>query len=1001
MNYADMLSLAGGDNSVRAVRRAAFRDDGSLEIVYACNASAHTPASRWLWENRLVISDMEVAGTKIEGVWRTVSIEGREVRDRGGNVVGGEIVQRFSKGYYTAWNWDAVRVQQGDIKHGNEQTVPGVAIGNSELYQRQAVLTLPHVDPARAEAIAAGLTDTAYTNRVAGGIEFGGVWFHMGAAYEVGEDNSASVSLRIGRPQYTTRGYVGEGTPEGQERFYVSGVPMTQAQAVMDAWRTLDGQPDGDLRPGANATMDGGVHFDRNTANIILSVDRETARENEIVETSIDCSGTRTVTTDINQAAPGAPPETPEVRKRVTVRNEKTSLENYNVTTTEETSSPQDVKYQYKPDIDSQQKEERHIAALPTELVNFLNGTFQRQSHGIDFQETNPENLRGVRRRITVDINPDCTLTLAGQSNEPDAAGDELDPPIGESWTVLHDMGMYWNQTKAQIEAVLATLAAQEVGVTKRVEIRRNDLGRFDMTVSVRTHRAFEAEFGTTGDGIQLESKAGINAIEAGLPEVSSGKRDRVSLRITPDEKGQIAWQADKQTVVESDGSATGSGVGVVVSATAYANKDAPVAPTATAPRKRVSPQLQANDDGTFSGSEQVVEVQEVKEDKDIEVGMDGSGIQTRARILQNADDLDSIDFTAGPRKRHSMSVRGNDDGTFSGGATEIEVEKVELKKLDAGPTGEDIGIRQEAGAFLNVDEPPGFGEGADEIPNSSPGVTVQPSLQANDDGTFSGGYRLTDLPEVPLPQQVAGAKLRKQTIDGETNDREVDDAEWDDPKDGETISFRGTANQDGTVTWQRVIERAAGANVEVDGGHKENDFVLTVKTTHHVNEDLAELEDDVPDGNGERVDFYGIRINDDNTCDFTKVSQKLVISDSLTSGVQVMGENIWQKRDQVIDTVKSFVWIPTDNEWIVSGDVRIIGRRQKRQLQRDIQRKFGFARAGATVSGDQRARAGEVRMGPFTVHYVDTENVTIGEWEADGAGLYIETISVDPEPVE
>ncbi len=988
-DYPGLLDLNGLRNAqVGAESRLAFQDDGNLQIRYEVPYGALSGAVDWLYENRLVLTDFEFAHQPYEGAWRTVKIDGQPARDRQGTITGAIVVQTLAKGYFRDWDWNAVRIKDGLHATGNSVTVDNVTAAASKAFQRWITAELPYIDPERGEAVRSQVTTNAFTDLVvARNVKLDGVWVNMGVAYKEADDKTLTMVVRLAQPNFTLHGYRDHDTPEGEERYYCQAVPSKDAQDILDAWKLMG---DGSARKGASGVMES-YHNDRNTCNLILAISIEEDEEDSRTVSKKNCAGTIVSVTNSNQAEPGSLPSgdpTPRVTR--TVENEKTKLGNYNVTTTTETATPQDLKVpEWKPDIDHKRLDETHKAALPTELANFLAGTFPRSTHGIDFNDTDTEAWRGVRRTITVDINPDCSLDIRGQSTEPDAAGDELDPPIGESYTVLHDLAMYWNQTKAQIEAVLLTLAAQEVGITKQVQITRNDLGRFDMTVNIKTHTDFDATFATTGSGMQVEAKAGINAIESELPTVTAGVRERVSLEISPNDKGQVGWQAKKQTVVETNdyskgttgtgiqlevtahknvdpadittlgasgprvrvsanlspnddgsvdgtiqkqtivagtGTAAGSGVGVVDSAKGYANQDTVPAPTAAAKRKRVVPQVQVNDDGTFSGGERITEVEETETSVAVETAGEGAaeGIETRLRLIENADDASHIDFVAGKGKRHSLSVRANDDGTFSGGATEVEV------------------------------------------------------------------------PEVEIPAQTGGAKLRQTVTTGTANARTVEEYDTA-PAAGETVTWRGQGNDDGTVTWLKVVETEDDAELTATGGHKEADFTLEIKTEVLRGQSLADISA-APASNGVHISFSGIRINDNELCDYVKTTQTLTLS--ATSHV-ILSEDFWQYRDRPLKALTKWTttWSEADGEWTAEPGAfaKLFGQNQKRNIVRSITRAFSLTRPSGAGASNSRITVGEMQMGPFKVFTKDTETLSIGRWAADGAsdGLYIKTLSI------
>jgi len=438
--------------------------------------------------------------------------------------------------------------------------------------------------------------------------------------------------------------------------------------------------------------------------------------------------------TDRNQIAPITEEEIFDIGTVIQTRSVENEYALFDNTKSVAEAKPYDIKVpEWKPSIDEVTKQETHINLYPEELSTFLTGALARPTHGIDFTEADPEMLRGVRRSITVDINQDGTLNVRGQSNEPDAAGDELDPPIGEEFTVLHDMGMYWNQTKDEILDILATLADQEVGKNKRVEIRRNDLGRFDMTVSIRTHRAYTAPTATTtGSGIQLEVNAGINAESA--ITISSNQRERVSLDVSPNERGQFNWRSTKQTVIETPSTLIGTNARKLLYGT---NTSAPTIP---ADHIYSGGNVSPNDDGTYSFN---LSLKDITDPTRSEFSSGSGGVSVEQVAVSGGTELDA-DAEAigisGERQQVSVSLRPNEDGTV-----DYVVNRQTVKETTQTLIGDN------ARKLLY---------GSNTIAPSIPVNHVYSggSVSPNDDGTFSFNLSLKDIEDPSTDSATSGS---------------------------------------------------------------------------------------------------------------------------------------------------------------------------------------------------------------------------------------------------
>jgi len=299
VDFASLLKLDDGNGkTIAKVSRAAMRDDGTLDVYYAISADMHVGASKWLRDNQLVISDITIGGTEVEGTWRTIKIEAQEQRTRSGDSAGGVLIQTFAKGYYKQWNWEACRVDESSLSHGNANAIAGITAASSALFQRVAVLTLPYVDPLYSDAISETLTALSYVDLSAGGITFDDTWAHLGVKVEPDNDGTHKVSLTLGKLVYNVEGYRGYGTWEKEQQYAISGVPLANVQTVIDAWKTVGGK-------GANASMSG---TSGSTASITLSRSITTAKADQRTTSKEDCFSTVTSATALNQAAAGTKP---------------------------------------------------------------------------------------------------------------------------------------------------------------------------------------------------------------------------------------------------------------------------------------------------------------------------------------------------------------------------------------------------------------------------------------------------------------------------------------------------------------------------------------------------------------------------------------------------------------------------------------------------------------------------------------------------------------------
>jgi hypothetical protein len=263
----------------------------------------------------------------------------------------------------------------------------------------------------------------------------------------------------------------------------------------------------------------------------------------------------------------------------------------------------------------------------------------------------------------------------------------------------------------------------------------------------------------------------------------------------------------------------------------------------------------------------------------------------------------------------------------------------------------------------------------------------------------LSGGATEVEVPEVEIPAQTGGAKLRQTVTTGTANARTVEEYDTA-PVAGETVTWRGQGNDDGTVTWLKVVETEDDADLSVEGYHKEADFTLKIEVEVKRGQPLADIE--LPAGtltNGVNVSFSGIRINDNELCDYVKTTQTLTLS--ATNHV-ILSEDFWQHRDRALKALTKWTttWSEVDEKWTAEPGAfaKLFGQLQKRNIVRSITRAFSLTRPSGAGAEDSRITVGEMQMGPFKVFTKDTETLSIGQWVADavsGDGLYIKTLSI------
>jgi proline dehydrogenase len=206
---------------------AGFDDDGAVSLLFRVAEGLHQEAIDWLRANALVYTDINADFRRLEGVWRTFQL----ISD---NKAGG-VVQRLSKGYYTAIDWDVARIIQESYRPagaGTSETIP--IQDTSETAERIVVFEFPYFDKDSIDA-AIGTLDSTKT----GLADPDGTWYLFDATAEKKEDGTFSIRALYGNtPSFVLVGKGGWLLPSGELSFNYFGVPKQLAQTICDYYNT-------------------------------------------------------------------------------------------------------------------------------------------------------------------------------------------------------------------------------------------------------------------------------------------------------------------------------------------------------------------------------------------------------------------------------------------------------------------------------------------------------------------------------------------------------------------------------------------------------------------------------------------------------------------------------------------------------------------------------------------------------------------------------------------
>jgi len=931
-----------------------LQPDETYTLNWVIPYGSQEQARNWIYANRQGFQGPEIPFMQLDGFWRTLQVRYQVVDPKNSNA-GVNIQHIIAKGYYTSIDWDTARILSEDSSASNDSSA---GIPNSESAQEQKFLQVrfPFIAPESVSSIVGSVSvPSPVTIR---GNTYTGLNKILEAA-RLEEDGSYSVLVTLADPQYTLESYSDAGGTNQQDIVYLWDVPKDLAQTLIDNWKSTN-------PVSASASAD--YNDSQKLVNIVL-------RKNSLVKPNLTLAGINVAcdTTQNFHFAWGYQKEdiqafidahntpTGTGTRQVQVQTRSDGL--YDITIIETVVSADDP-----PHFDI-------TLGVGDKITNTQKyGWNISKSQLSSIKSAYESKIAGETKSFRVTRQDDCTF---------DYEGSIVKQLKQEAEVVISGSGITTKSKTIRGTTDTSTGYSSSPRARHSVNIRKEDDGTNTINVNETTVLYNPKSGAITGNGITTSVKAAANANSV-LTTFTADKRNRVSLSIQPNDDGTVNFTESKQTVAEvtaQESVITGS-EGIEVKSKAAKNLDAPPSNLyQSGKRKRHNISLSANDDGTWDAVATEQTFKEVNGDTIDIPAESGYGVRSKAKIYKNTNNL-SPGFEGGPRKRHSIFANANDDGTIDYTVTQTELPKILPKNTSY--TSEDC-TTTNVRVFENLDEIPSE-EAEDWTPDI--GRQIIPDVRINQDGTYSGSIRKIQTQKVFIDDYVAGTKLNKQSVTTYINDREFEVSDVD-PEDGETITFRGTPNDDGTISWQKVVETASESEMSLEGGIEESGFKLEVKYETFKNQPVENIENE--SSVGKEVSYQNVQILDNNLCNYVKVTQTLTLTNTTQT---VMSEKITQRRDQAISTkigrrvtqssLASTVTVPT---------VTFIGRKQKRVVTRSISRTYSIERPDANASTNERVRAGSVKFGAFTVHFLDKETIDIGDWLADGGeyagGLY------------
>lgn len=244
---------------------------------------------------QLWVKDPVVGREVFPGIYRMVTVD-VDVQKPG--LKG--IIQTLRKGFATAPQWAEARLDAKVSALSNAVGVDGISGTTSDPVDRVFDVLFPNCSPLAIESIADSLRTADYSSGITvRGELHAGAWHVLSVSTKLGEDGSASATLRIATPQYTINAYDDYGLDRAQDVHYVMDVPKEQAQGIVTAWRALH-------QIGSSAT----ISYSRDQKLVDITL-RKTAAEEDaftIGLTGADCRYLETETIYLNVSSPSLYP---------------------------------------------------------------------------------------------------------------------------------------------------------------------------------------------------------------------------------------------------------------------------------------------------------------------------------------------------------------------------------------------------------------------------------------------------------------------------------------------------------------------------------------------------------------------------------------------------------------------------------------------------------------------------------------------------------------------
>lgn len=756
-----------------------LQPDETYVLQWTVPFGAQEQAREWIYANRQGFQGPEIPFMQLEGFWRTVQVRYQVIEPKVSNA-GVNILQTIAKGYYTALDWDAARILQGERAASNTSGA-GVPNSGSAAIDATIQVRFPFIAP---EAVAGVLSVSSVPSPLVIRDNNLGTLKRIVTSARLEEDGSYSVIATLADPQYTLASYTDFGGVNQQDVYYLWDVPKDFAQGIIDSWKSEN-------PVGSSASAD--YNDQQKLVNIVLRRNAFVKPNLTLAGINVACDTTQNFhfawgyeKADIDAFIQSHNGPTGTGSRQVQVQTRSDGLYDITVIETTVTALPPPhfiIALAVGDKITTTQKYGWNISIAQ---LNAIKADYEKKDigHTKQFRVTRKDN---------------CTFDYEGVV----VAQTEQTVEVK-----LEGTGV---QTRSkQVRGTSQTTAPYSAGKRKRhrLEVRKEDDGTNTITATEEEIVAGTlTKLSSGGSGVSSEAGAFSNLDS--LPTIpQSNKRIRVQPDIRVNEDGTYTGGYSQTTVQAVNKAEVGGGTGVIDTASAYSNLDSPPTPTQSAKRKRVRHRIQANDDGTFSGGEETTEVQAVPQ---TEVAVGGNGVFVESATYANQDSPPSAPASAA-RVRVQSEVRANDDGTFSGGYTK---QTVQIGEGSGSITGN--GITLNVRAKSNADS-------VDTEYSADKRERVSLSISPNDDGTVNFVESKQTLVQVSVEEvSVSGDGIETTSKAGKNLDSPPSNPFTAAKRTRHNLNL--SANDDGTWdfsgTEQKVVETPQSTMVGSDSQSK------------------------------------------------------------------------------------------------------------------------------------------------------------------------------------